>query len=69
MLHVDKLLDQLGEGEYVTTLDLTKGYWKISLMPESQNPHHRLCHPFSLYNFQTVPFGLHGVPTFQQLMD
>lgn len=29
MLQVNELLDWVGEAQYITTLDLTKGYWQI----------------------------------------
>ena len=29
MPHVDKLIDGVGQSPFITTLDLTKGYWQI----------------------------------------
>lgn len=50
-------------------LDLTKGYWQIMLTPESHEKT-ALSTQFALYQFQTMPFGLHGAPaTFQQLKE
>lgn len=69
MPHADKLLERLGNAEYISTLDLTKGYWQISLIAESQE---KTAFPtlFGLYQFVTMPLSLHGVAaTFQWLMD
>lgn len=33
---VDELLDQLEDAQYITTLDLMKGYWQILLTLESR---------------------------------
>ncbi|CAM5132671.1 unnamed protein product [Eretmochelys imbricata] len=66
---VDELLNWLGKAEYITALDLTKGYWQIPLAPESREKT-TFSTPFGLFQFRTMPFGLHGAPaTFQWLMD
>ncbi|XP_056612851.1 protein NYNRIN-like [Triplophysa dalaica] len=36
MPRVDDLLDRLGKARYITTLDLTKGYWQVPLAPEAR---------------------------------
>ena len=36
MPRVDELLDRLGTARFFSTLDLTKGYWQIPLLPESK---------------------------------
>ncbi|XP_042605451.1 CD48 antigen-like [Cyprinus carpio] len=33
MPRVNKFLDRLGRARYISTLDLTKGYWQVSLTP------------------------------------
>jgi len=33
MPRVDELIDRLGKSRYITTLDLTKGYWQVPLAP------------------------------------
>ncbi len=35
MPRVDELLDRLGTARFYSTLDLTKGYWQIPLLPLS----------------------------------
>lgn len=36
MPRVQELLEKLGKAEYLTTLDITKGYWQIPLDKESK---------------------------------
>lgn len=43
--------------KYMSTIDLTHGYWQISLSPESR-PLTAFLHGSSLYQFCRVPFGL-----------
>ncbi|CAM5131373.1 unnamed protein product [Natator depressus] len=69
MPRVDELLGRLGEAHFITTLDLSKGYWQIPLDYTSREKT-ALATPSGLYQFTRMPFGLHGAPaTFQRLMD
>ncbi|XP_075775856.1 uncharacterized protein LOC142826672 [Pelodiscus sinensis] len=69
MPRVDELLDRLGGARYLSTLDLTRGYWQIPLTPTSREKT-AFSTPFGLYHFTRMPFGLHGAAaTFQRLMD
>ncbi|XP_075762946.1 uncharacterized protein LOC142819454 [Pelodiscus sinensis] len=69
MPRVDELLDRLGGAQYLSTLDLTRGYWQIPLSPPSREKT-AFSTPFGLYHFVRMPFGLHGAAaTFQRLMD
>ncbi|XP_041102688.1 uncharacterized protein LOC121313985 [Polyodon spathula] len=69
MPRVDELLDRLGKARFLSTLDLTKGYWQIPLTPSSKEKT-AFATPDGLFHFKTMPFGLHGAPaTFQRLMD
>ena len=36
MPRVDELLEKIGNARYITTLDLTKGYWQIPLTPRAK---------------------------------
>ena len=66
---VDELIDQLGNAKFITTLDLTKGYWQVPVAPES-SAKTAFVTPFGKYQFLTMPFGLMGAPsTFQRMMD
>ncbi len=66
---VDELLDRLGRARYISTLDLTKGYWQVPLS-ENAKLKTAFSTPSGHWQFQTLPFGLHGAPaTFQRMMD
>ena len=69
MPRIEDLLDQLGQAYFLSTLDLTRGYWQVPMAKTS-------CHktafvtPFGQFQFTVMPFGLSGAPsTFQQMMD
>ena len=69
MPRVDDLMDSLGHARFLTTLDLTKGYWQVPLTPASKEKT-AFATPEGLYQYTRLPFGLHGAPaTFQRLMD
>ena len=69
MPRVDDLIDRVGKSTYISTLDLTRGYWQVPVAPKGQ-PKTAFPTPFGLYQFNTMPFGLKGAPaTFQRLMD
>ncbi len=36
MPSIDDILDELGQAKYITTLDLAKGYWQVSVKPQDQ---------------------------------
>ena len=60
MPKVDDLLDRLGQAKYISTLDLTKGYWQVPVHPESRQQTAFIT-PFGKYQL-TIPFGLVGAP-------
>ncbi|CAM5157383.1 unnamed protein product [Eretmochelys imbricata] len=65
----DELLDKLGGARYLTTMDLTKGYWQVPLDADARLKSAFIT-PLGLYEFLTLPFGLKGAPaTFQSLVD
>ncbi|KAL0176575.1 hypothetical protein M9458_028905, partial [Cirrhinus mrigala] len=69
MPRVDELLDRLGRARYISTLDLTKGYWQVPLS-ESAKPKTAFSTSSGHWQYRTLPFGLHGAPaSFQRLMD
>uniref|UniRef100_A0A674CNJ5 Gypsy retrotransposon integrase-like protein 1 n=1 Tax=Salmo trutta TaxID=8032 RepID=A0A674CNJ5_SALTR len=69
MPRVDELLEKIGKARYITTLDLTKGYWQIPLTPRAKEKT-AFATPDGLFQYTVMPFGLHGAPaTFQRLMD
>uniref|UniRef100_A0A8C6VTB1 Gypsy retrotransposon integrase-like protein 1 n=1 Tax=Nothobranchius furzeri TaxID=105023 RepID=A0A8C6VTB1_NOTFU len=69
MPRIDELVERVGQAEYISTLDLSKGYWQVALVPEARELT-AFRTPFGLYQFCVMPFGLQGAPaTFQRLMD
>ena len=66
---IDDIIDQIGRAQYLTTIDLTKGYWQVPVASEDRHKA-AFCTPFGLFEFNVMPFGLQGAPeTFQRLMD
>ncbi len=69
MPRVDDLIDRLGGAKYITTLDLSRGYWQVPVDTESRHLT-GFTTPFGLFQFKVMPFRLHGAPaTFQRMMD
>lgn len=66
---IEDLLERTGRGNYITTLDLCKGYWQFPLESQSR-PLTAFRTSLSLFQFTVTSFGLHGAPaTYQKLMD
>lgn len=66
---MDVLTDRVGEAQVFSTIELTKGYWQISLAKQAQEKT-AFTTPSGLYHFLKMPFGLHGAAaSFQKLMD
>ena len=66
---IDDLIDRLGDARYISTIDLTRGYWQVPVAPQARS-RTAFMTPFGLYQFTVMPFGLHGAPaTFQRMMD
>ena len=68
--HITPTLDKLRGAQYLSTLDLEKGYWQIPLTPESRPVTAFTVPGRGLMQFTVMPFGLHSAPaTFQRLLD
>lgn len=66
---LDDLIDQVGNSRFVTTLDLSKGYWQIPLTPRARQIS-AFSTSFGHFEFLTMPFGLKLAPmTFQRAMN
>ena len=66
---IDDILDTIGQANFITTLDLAKGYWQV-MVAESDRSKTAFISPLGLFQFKTMPFGLCGAPaTFQCLID
>ena len=50
------MIDHIGKGRYISTLDLNKGYWQIPMEETSQDKT-AFVTPFGLYEFMKMPFG------------
>ena len=69
MPRIDDLIDRLGQVTYISTLDLTKGYWQVPVAAKDRSKT-ALTTPFGLYQFTCMPFGLQvALATFQRMMD
>ncbi|CAM5121476.1 unnamed protein product [Natator depressus] len=69
MPRTDELLEKLGWAQFISTLDLTKGYWQVPL-DESARGRSTFTTRVGLYEFNVLPFGLRNAPaTFQRLVD
>ena len=62
------MLDQLGEAQYFTTLDLAAGYWQVRISNASREKTAFVTHQ-GLFEFCVMPFGLTNTPAvFRRLM-
>ncbi|XP_052406338.1 uncharacterized protein LOC127952096 [Carassius gibelio] len=69
MPRIEELTEKLGKAKFISTIDLSKGYWQVPLDLESRELT-AFRTPRGLMHFRVLPFGLHGAPpTFQRLMD
>ncbi|CAM5097551.1 unnamed protein product [Natator depressus] len=69
MPRTDELLEKLGRAQFISALDLTKGYWQVPL-DESAKERSAFTTHLGLYEFNVLPFGLRNAPaTFQRLVD
>ena len=66
---IDDTLDMLAGKRWLSTLDLTSGYWQVSLSPEARCKTAFATHS-GLFQFKVMLFGLCNAPvTFERLMD
>ena len=69
MPRTNQILEQKGKAQYISSINLTKGYWQIPMTEEARRKSAFIT-PFGLFEFRTMPFGLHTAPaTFMRLMD
>jgi hypothetical protein len=68
MPRVDELIESVGRAQYISTLDLSKGYWQIKL-DEDARQKSAFVTPFGSYRFCVMPFGMTCAgATFMRLM-
>ncbi|CAM4476820.1 unnamed protein product [Lepidochelys kempii] len=69
MPRTDELLEKLGWAQFISTLDLTKGYWQVPL-DESAKERSGFTTHVRLNEFNVLPLGMRNAPaTFQRLVD
>jgi hypothetical protein len=68
MPRVDELIEKVGSAKFITTLDLSKGYWQIKL-DEDARQKSAFVTPFGSFRFKVMPFGMSCAgATFMRLM-
>ena len=66
---IEEILDSLASAQFISKLDLTKGFHQIPVRPEDR-PKTAFCTDWGKYEFCFMPFGLRNGPAvFQRLMD
>ena len=66
---IEELLDSVATANYISTIDLSKGYYQIPISPKDQAKT-AFVTPSGKFEFTKMPFGLKGAPaTFQRTMD
>ena len=66
---IEELLFKIGQAKFITTIDLCKGFYQIS-MAQCDKEKTAFISPLGKYHFTRMPFGLNNAPsTFQRLMD
>ena len=69
LTRINEIMDAVGQSKYLTTLDLTKGYWQVPMKKEDKTKT-AFSSLLGLLQFIVMPFGLSGVPaTFLIMMD
>ena len=58
MQRIDELVDKLGRAKFITTFDLTKGYWQVPIAEEDK-PKTAFATHFGLFQFNVMPHNRH----------
>ncbi|PIK58065.1 hypothetical protein BSL78_05044 [Apostichopus japonicus] len=69
MPRIDEILDDISNAKYISTLDLTKGFYQVPLDPFTKEKSSFVT-PFGQFCYNVLPFGMqNSSSTFQRLMD
>lgn len=69
MPRIDEILDEIAGAHYISTFDLTKGFYQVPIDRESRDKTSFVT-PFGQYRYTVLPFGLQNSSSvFQRLMD
>lgn len=69
MPQADILIGQLGQAQFLSALDLMKGYWQVPMRIQDREKT-AFATPTGLFQFKHMPFGLHcAAAIFQRLVD
>ncbi|KAH8361959.1 hypothetical protein KR084_005761, partial [Drosophila pseudotakahashii] len=67
---INHILERLRNATFISTLDLTNGYWQIPMALNSRESTAFTVPGRGLYQWRVMPFGLHSAPaTFQRALD
>ena len=65
---MEGMIEKVARAKYISTLDLTKGYWQIPI-DEASREKSAFITPKGLYEFKVMPFGIKTAPAvFQRMM-
>jgi len=68
LLCVEVLVDKLGQANYLTKVDMTRGYWQVPL-DDASIPVSAFVTPTGHFQWRYMPFGLRNAPaTFSRLV-
>lgn len=66
---IDQILDEVAQAKFITTLDLTKGFYQVPLDSEAKAKSAFIT-PFGHFAYNVMPFGMkNSSATFQRLVD
>ena len=62
-------IDQIGNAKFVSTFDMLKGYWQVTLTQRAREIS-AFVTPSGLYQYKVMPFGMKNAPaTFQRMVN
>ena len=69
MPKIDDITDDVARGQFITTLDLTRGFYQVPLSDRGKQLS-AFVTPYGLYQYKVMPFGMkNSGATFQRQID